>query len=407
MMKKTLLFLVILTCGLLGCKDDDSGKNRQKALFDRTVLVYVMGENALDEFIAEELQEMRQGATGLGNNALVIYMDDCDKSRPPYLIRISDGQTVDSLSLGEDPISTDPKQIRRILDLTASRYRAKEYGLLLWGHASGWLYEDSVEQTASSRRKAFGLDSGNNWPTNNGKWINMPTLASVLEGWGQPLKFIFADCCQFQCIESAYELRHATEYIIGSPAEIPGEGAPYATLTRRLFAQDDHFYEGIVDAYYAQEIDGLRVPLSVIRTDKLEDFPQKTRKILRSMASVVGQDPDLTSLIYYKGLFYSRKERMMYDMNDFMLKYAPEDEYRSWKQSLDSIVIYKKMASRWMTNNQVRFADFTMTTERYGGVSMFIPQQIPSSNYMAGHCYNEAIRKTSWYRAAGLNELGW
>ena len=43
----------------------------------------------------------------------------------------------------------------------------------------------------------------------------------------QELKFIFADCCNFMCLESIYELRQVADYIIGSPAEIPEIGAPY------------------------------------------------------------------------------------------------------------------------------------------------------------------------------------
>ena len=41
-----------------------------------------------------------------------------------------------------------------------------------------------------------------------------------------------------QCVESAYALRGAVEWIIASLAEIPGNGALYSTLVPRFFQND-------------------------------------------------------------------------------------------------------------------------------------------------------------------------
>ena len=48
------------------------------------------------------------------------------------------------------------------------------------------------------------------------------------------LKFIMADCCNFMCLENLYELRDVCDYIIGSPAEIPAQGAPYYDIVPSL-----------------------------------------------------------------------------------------------------------------------------------------------------------------------------
>ena len=50
-----------------------------------------------------------------------------------------------------------------------------------------------------------------------------------------------------QCVESAYALRGAVEWIIASLAEIPGNGALYSTLVPRFF-QNDGTVE-IIDLY--------------------------------------------------------------------------------------------------------------------------------------------------------------
>lgn len=393
--------LFIFCCILLAGCSNETEEEAEESLH-RTVLVYISGENRLTSFIQSEIKEMREGSIGLGANALVVYVDENNSSRRPYIIRIKDGLTVDSTSFDSDWLSSDPSVMKQVLHYTSEHFPAEEYGLVLWGHASGWLMEDSVA-TARSVRKGYGVDNGRNNGTDIGQWINMNTLARILTEWGHPLKFILADCCQFQCIESAYELRNTTEYIIGSPAEIPGVGAPYNTIMKAMFSTADDFYREMTDAYFAQSSEGYRAPLSVIRTSELEPLAQATETALKEFALPAEKCPDLRAqhLIYYKG---PGVNSVMYDMNDFMHNNAPEAAYKAWKESLEKTVIYKTFTPQWMTYKQIDFSQFEMTEERYGGVSMFVPQQRSSSNYTK---YNQDIRKTAWYWAVHLNEIGW
>ena len=88
--------------------------------------------------------------------------------------------------------------------------------------------------------------------------MNITQMAKALEGL-TPFKYIFVDCCNMVSAETGYELRNATEYLIGSPAEIPGWGAPYDKIMPSLFKNGSDMYRGIVDAYWKQTFD-LAVP---------------------------------------------------------------------------------------------------------------------------------------------------
>ena len=406
--KTTMQKLLCLLCAALmlgACRSDEEEEG--DGLLNRTVLVYISGENTLSSFIDKEFQEMRVGSRGIGNNALVVYVDDCNSERPPYIMRIVEGQTTDSVAMESDQLASDPEVMGRVLSYTAEHFAAHEYGLVLWGHASGWLLEDSVAWARPM--KGYGIDNGRNAYSDTGKWLNMNSLARILRNWGHPLRFIMADCCQFQCIESAYELRNQVDYIIGAPSEIPGVGAPYDTMTPRMFDTTENFYEGIVDAYYAQTASGYKVPLSAIRTSELDALAEATGRALKTFAVPADECPDLYGLIYYKGRANDRKRDVMYDMNDFMLHYAPEAEYQAWKPVFDRAVPYRKMASNWMSNagydiRQVDFMSFEMTEERFGGVSMFVPQNRNTSLY---NKYNADIKQTAWYWAVGMQEIGW
>lgn len=77
---------------------------------------------------------------------------------------------------------------------------------------------------------------------------------------------------------------------------------------------------------------------------------------------------------------------------------APADVYQQWCQVLDRAIVEKRMATRWTTSEcrDWKYADFTVTEEKYHGVSMFIPQDPTKGNYTQ---YNEDIILMAWYAA--------
>jgi hypothetical protein len=78
----------------------------------------------------------------------------------------------------------------------------------------------------------------------------IPDMASVFSRYPK-FEYILYDACFMQTVEVVYELRAAAKYIIGSPAELPGRGAPYKQLMPALFLHDSEhkIAEAIVNAY--------------------------------------------------------------------------------------------------------------------------------------------------------------
>ena len=444
-MKKLLLLfsalLILTACSKDDESDFDINKPFVKTTLKRTVLVYISGENNLSDYIPKQLEDMKAGSYNLGNNALVVYVDGTEqntnvdsagqKTNLPYIARIVDGEMKDSITLyDEDPLSSDPEVMKRIIDFAFFHYPAEEYGLVLWGHANGWVEGDSAYTppipTANKMKRAFGIDNGlNSRYSTQGRWINTPTLAKVLEAC-QHLKFIFADCCQFQCIENAYELRNTVDFIIASPAEIPGEGAPYNLVVPCMFDPTATFYEKMADAYFSQvtsfnyivsDEDGWvstnygifksQVPLSVVKTVQLEPLATATRTLMGLLfPDTLTTFPNLErrDLIYYYGNVLKPNENMMYDMNDVLLSLSNEKgftyEYIQWKEMFDKAVIYRLYPHNgqgWTTNKQVHPKVFNyLSDERYGGVSMYFPQNRTNTWYSRYEAY---IDKLAWYHA--------
>ena len=413
---KKILFAIIALAALAGCNKDHD----EPVMADRTVLLYISGECSLWDYVEDDLKQIQAGSQTIGNNNLLVYVDRGGTREIPWLARVKDGLFVDSVSIKEigremnltpaktsvedDPYASDGQVMEGVIRYAFRKYPSinNDYALGLWGHGTGWLIKDSLAYTAMGRQKAYGIDNGRDAKDDNGKWLNIPTMAKLLSKL-PPLTFIFFDCCNMMCLETAYELRHVTDYLIGSPAEIPGEGAPYHTVVPAMFERTT-FWKSIVDRYFAQRASGYDVPLSVVKTSEMDSLAIATRDVLKAIAPKFrGDYPDMSGLIHY---YYDYSyEQEFYDANDFILNYAEPDEYNSWKQVFDKAVIYKKMATRWMIDKKqwpkYYGNDFTVTEEKYGGVSMFVPQ------YLQQTTDDKYIRQMGWYYAAGYNEIGW
>ncbi|MBR2229104.1 MAG: hypothetical protein IJ886_02370 [Prevotella sp.] len=377
-------------------KDDDEQKTPQT----RTVLVYMSAENTLSSYAEADLKEIMDASIQLTeDDQLLVWYDRAKKDELPWLARMVNGKLKDSVSIADmqisnkDDYSSDPHVFEKVLTYAYSHYPAVEgYGLVLWSHASGWLKADSIAYS-----RAYGVDNGiNSSYSNNGPFLNIPTIRRILEG--QPhLDFILADCCNFMCLESIYELRSVTDYIVGSPAEIPDPGAPYATVVPEMFKRQNAA-KGIMLKYAECYQDAL--PLSVAKTSEMEALAEATHDVLKAIYSRLGMEyPDMTGMIHYynesPGRFYPYYN-IFYDAGDFVKQYATDAEYKQWKTALDRVVIDKAFAKSWMVNKSwyTHYSDFEMTEERYHGVSMFVPQD-PGFGYYKR--YNNDIKMMAWW----------
>lgn len=395
---KNLMYIACLLLIFFSCSKDEEENQEENTIAERTVIVYMAAENNLSSYANSDISEMLKVSGSLPQNVNLVAFVDLLGSNP-YVVSIKNGvKTVDeNFHCQEDFYSCDPEKMKETLEWIINRYPANSYGLVLWGHASGWLVEnDTIANYLNKPQRAYGVDTGND--INNGmgtKWINIPSLANVLENLPVHFRFIFADCCNFQCIEVAYELRHVADYIIASPAETPIIGAPYDIITPYFYKDDASLYKGIVDGCNAQVVNYEdRVPMSVIQTDELESFAAASKDVMMRLTESDALNTD--GIIYYRG---NSSVKVLIDMNDIIRRHIGDDEaYLSWKESFDKAVPYKALSKKWLTEGFVKF-DFSVTDERFGGVGVFVPQTIYDQK---GYNYNKKIRQLQWYYATGL-----
>ena len=386
---------VLFSCS----KDDDKPTTPQLA--SRTVIIYISGDNDLSHFASENLEDMTEASKLIDSkNHLVVFFDNASTREMPYIAELKNGEVVKDTGLrfSEDFYAPDPEKMREILTYIMQRYPAKSYGIDLWGHGSGWFITADSIATAKSPSRAYGVD--------NGKWINVPSLAKVFSQLPQPFLFVIADCCFFQCVETAYEMKDCTRYIIGSPSEVPGDGAAYREVIPLLFSESADFYKDVIDKCEEFTIktnyDKSGVPLSCMFTGGVERFAAATARL---MPRLLMYDNFSNKRLLYYGRYPNDKGRTAYyDPKNLLKEYATDADAAAlaeWNQALDQFVVYSKMASEWLQNTGVDFTDFDVNEQTFSGVSMFVPQPMYES---LSPNPNETIKQMKWAKAVGLTD---
>lgn len=405
-------YLFNFICGLLlfsSCSKEENEEPWQPA--KRTVIAYMAAENTLSGYAQLDINEMITGVKSISKyDNMIVFVDRANEK--PFIVRLrnNDKLPTDTIKKYEqDFYSSDPEKMKDILQWVMTNYPADDYGLILWGHGDGWvIMNDSV-----ATKRAFGVDNGENKASDTGLWLNIPSLRMALKALPHTFKFIFTDCCNMQNVEVAYELKDVTDYYIASPAGIPDTGAPYDKVIPDLFKYNDvQMYQKTCDDYFnILEAEDGHLPMAVIQSSQLPQLAQATKTILESIYNTETAI-DTDRLIYYWTYDPShpsnKKERVMYDMNDFLLRHAQTADYQKWLKAFNQAVVYKKWSDHWQWHayrSYTQYADFEVTEERFGGVSMFIPLERYKETFIK---YNELIPKTAWYHAVWSDvELGW
>lgn len=352
--------------------------------FRSVAIVYVMAENSLSSYAPRDLDEMRRGAKSIPDSCLLaVYYDSSDGEKPQILLLDNQGEERILHTLQTDPVSTDSTTMQEVLNLIIQRCPARHYGLTLWSHGSGWV----PQEPRQAMRKTIGIDNGNENTSDTGQEMEIETLANILENTGRRWEYVFFDACYMQGVEVAYELRHVTDWCIGSPAEIPADGAPYHVIMPHLFADSAQVWR-IAEAYYDfyRYNDGLVI--SAVKTSELEALAAATAPLIARL----NEYPTMGLQQYWLVSYLNQWRPEFFDMGSAMGCWLTDEEYQKWRAVAEKAVPYHYASGSWITSNRFFHAVIT-DAEHIICMSMYIP--------VSGRRTNEAFTQCSWYEVSG------
>ena len=274
--------LAAVSCGDKNDEPDNPVKPKPEQV-SRTVLVYMLSSNnglgASDpyDYDMQDIREMRKAAAAgdLAGGRLIVFHSSSNGRQ--ILKEINSEGTIDTLKIYDSEIRPQSAaRMTEVLDDMNELSPARDYGLILWGHGTGWI-EDGLAEDETGDAQTFSYGS-----ENDGKYkMNITTMASVLEGRG--FSFIYFDCCYMASVEVMYQLRHAAPRIVAYPTEVLAWGMPYDLNVKHFFAPEPELTEAAQNTFdFYQSMTNPRYRMctvSVINTAALEDLAAATRAI--------------------------------------------------------------------------------------------------------------------------------
>ena len=268
--------------------------NKSANLADWTILVYMAGDNDLDDFGGDDLAEMKKVGSSDRINILV-QRDSAAAGVPTRRYRVTKGANAEDdvvQRIGETNTG-DPKVLADFLKWGRVEYPAKRTMAVLWNHGAGWddtdIYAEAkrrglnpppsrpssgaglrrsgvrgrpmlpggfIKRSAAKKRfrgpfflTAFQLEKVGGkrraiaFDDDAQDFLDSVEMKKVLQAEAKAAKRKFdvigMDACLMSMVETGLQVAQAGEVFCGSQEVEPGEGWPYDRILKALAAKPE------------------------------------------------------------------------------------------------------------------------------------------------------------------------
>ena len=343
----------------------------------KSVLVYMVANNNLSQQAENNINSMKYGYIPEHDN-LLVYLHNT-KGNPVLLKLHKEGNgkiAQDTVYRFPPQNSADPAALTSAMKVCQTMFPAKEYGLVLWSHGTGWL-----PQGYYSKTKSFGLDGTNE--------MDIIDLAAALP---YKLDFVLFDACLMGGIEVAYQLKDSVDYVISSPTEILSNGFPYSEIMQHIFRSPIEL-ESVAKEYfdYYNDMSGSSrsATISVVKTSELDNVAAQARELFSKYGSNGNySNNNIDTLQIQK--YYRSGKHWFYDVNGLMEQLAGDDA-AEFTKAMQKAVVYKAATPE--------FLGVTIDKNKFSGLSTYIPSQNADSTLLAYY------KKLRWNEDTGYIQL--
>ena len=248
------------------------------------------GGALLDQQANRELDQIIHGALSVNRDQLYVAVQLDFRSQPDVWRRVIG----EGAWLQPESDAADPETLYGFFEWAQRMCPADRYALILWGHSRGpfGLFTDAPFSSALS-----GLFAKADPWTYVAQTLTLKELRSAFrharECLNQEVDIIAFKDCFMSTLETAYELKDAATYLIGSPDIVPIEGWPYARMFEQLARQPEAKLAAKalvkeLEQYYKVEANRhgrTEVPFTLMDTSKLSDVSEPLRAIATKLTA--------------------------------------------------------------------------------------------------------------------------
>jgi hypothetical protein len=304
------LTLIVAACGFSSCSNDEAIDIND--INKQTILVFMpwTSDNLSKKIFKENLDSIEGAITkakGL-NGRLLVFLSTSATSSDLYEITYQQGEIIHTpvkTYSGKD--YTTAAGITQLLNDVKDNAYALNYAMMIGCHGCGWTYKSDWTNYPYQAKMNFMGANDASWNqakaspfsnyvddtptpltrffgsvTDMSNAIDISDLANGIQEAGIKMQFIMFDDCYMANVETAYELRNATNFLIGSTSEVMLIGVPYQTVWSTL-AKPTPAYEQAISAFntYYKSYTMPYGALSAIDCRKVEKLAEVMREINR------------------------------------------------------------------------------------------------------------------------------
>lgn len=396
--KLTSLLILLTTLFIVGCQEDVPAPYPvPKNLPNKTIFVYMPWSAArnnetgslYDNFLQniEDIEAAIEAEKGLGRNKLMVFI--ATSANNAALIEVkyaANGRcqrdTLQHFDKHNMPAYTTANGLASLLSKVKVEAPAKQYALIVGCHGTGWLFSEGKSR---ARTRYFG-GSDHYFQT------NIPTLAAAIEQAKMRMQFVMFDDCYMSNVEVAYEMRHATDYLIGCCSEIMAYGMPYKNIWKHL-TQPKTNYKEVVNEFH-NFYSNYKWPYGNIGVTDCS----KVEEVAARMKTINAATANNAKLIDWKDIqrLDGYEKTIFFDMGDYVNKLCntPETQSmaREMQTALAQLVPYKSKTPYFYTALGQHYPS-TIPVNAYSGITISDPTQSDFENALS------TKRETSWWKA--------
>ena len=396
-MKKFILFLQLAAFILFAsCSDEDPDPVPQPPVIEtNTIFVYMPWSGStkkdpgLYSFFLTNIQDIKSAIVnqgGLGNKKLMIFISTKVDKGALINVQYKNGSCIDDTVAIYD--NTQPglrlntaEWITTLLKRVKQEAPANHYSMIVGCHGMGWIPAKPSTRINRPAASLFGLNQNagkagppTRWLGGNAYQTNISDFDKGIEDSGiGKFQYILFDDCNMTGIEVAYELRNATNHIIGSPTEIMAYGMPYKFLWSELSKVNPDYHSictNFINFYSNYKYEGTPYPygtISVIDCSQVEAMVDIMKEINASTSLSTITESNIQSMDGYTPSIF-------YDMGDYVRKLAQNEPLllAKFNSQLDRLVPEKRHTDAYYTS--LRTAGFNIIPiQSYSGITISDP----------------------------------
>lgn len=343
------------------------------------------------------------------NSRIVCFFQSTDKRKADVIELVYNNGSCERkvLATYELPAIMDSEQLTYNLKEVIKLAPADSYGLVMAGHATGWVPINGVAQSSAAtayvadgerrplqyitheelwEKQDSGVETrffGEKYSDSAANAFDIPDLAKGLAATGIYFDYILFDACLMANVEAIYDLRNNARYIIASPCEIMAAGFPYENVVPLLLKDGgrSHDLVGVCEAYnkFYENHRYRSGSVALIDCKQLDALAAAVKQVNSSPA----KSYDIANIQSFEG----HQDHIFFDLGDYIEQVCDDEQtLKVFKQQM-ARTIKAKYTLPVFWSNLGAAGEYPVRT--FSGLTTSAPSVLYRNDYA----------NTAWYKA--------